>query len=82
MSLKDTIDAYKAEFVKRAPPEARAIMLQATENLRNSGILARTVKVGDVAPDFTLADTDGNDLVLADLLDRGPVVLGFYRGRW
>lgn len=38
------------------------------------------VKVGegDMAPDFTLPDQDGNDVRLYDLLERGPVVLFFY----
>ena len=37
---------------------------------------------GDKAPDFTLENTRGNDINLNDTLSSGPVVLGFYRGRW
>jgi peroxiredoxin len=35
-----------------------------------------------MAPDFSLKNTANNDIVLSDVLDRGPVVLSFYRGRW
>ena len=36
------------------------------------------LKVGDMAPDFTLPDQDGRDVHLAELLAKGPVLLYFY----
>ena len=30
------------------------------------------------APDFTLPDTEGNQVALHDLLKRGPVILAFF----
>ena len=36
------------------------------------------LNVGDRAPDFTLPDTDGNQVTLSKLLERGPVILAFY----
>lgn len=39
---------------------------------------ATTLKVGDRAPDFTLADTEGNPVTLSRLLEQGPVILAFY----
>jgi hypothetical protein len=82
MKLQDKMAAYKRNFVKKAPPEALAVMQGAKDALRNSGILERAVKVGDQAPDFALIHTDGRRLTLADMLDRDWLVLGFYRGRW
>ncbi len=82
MSLKEKIDAYKEGFRKRAPKEAQEIMRRATEALENSPQMLSTIKVGDVAPDFTLENGQHQEVALADLLDNGPVVLGFYRGRW
>lgn len=82
MTLKEKIDAYKEGFKAKAPQEAQDLMLRATEDLKNSPQMLNTVKVGDMAPDFTLKNTAGNDVALADLLDHGPVVLSFYRGRW
>ncbi|MGO8874044.1 MAG: peroxiredoxin-like family protein [Acidimicrobiales bacterium] len=46
-----------------------------------SGV-APGLAVGDTAPDFTLSDAIGNQVALADLLGRGPVVVTFYRGEW
>jgi hypothetical protein len=82
MTLKQKIEAYKEGFKKKAPQEAQEIMRRATNDLQNSPQMINTIKVGDMAPDFSLKNTANNDIVLSDLLDRGPVVLSFYRGRW
>jgi hypothetical protein len=82
MTLKAKIDAYKKEFLAKAPPEAVAQMQRATEDLLNSGIVGRAVQVGAPAPDFQLVNTDGTAMALSDLLDKDALVLSFYRGRW
>lgn len=82
MTLKQKIEAYKEGFKKKAPQEAQEIMHRATNDLQNSPQMKNTIKVGDMAPDFSLKNTANNDMVLSDLLDRGPVVLSIYRGRW
>jgi peroxiredoxin len=41
----------------------------------------RALKVG-LAPSFSLPGRDGGRVSLASLLDKGPVVLVFYRGAW
>ncbi|MGZ4813170.1 MAG: hypothetical protein ACXVZI_10415 [Terriglobales bacterium] len=42
-----------------------------------------TLKVGDRAPEFTLASANGaGEISLAKLLERGPVVVEFLRGTW
>lgn len=47
------------------------------ENLPNPGI-----KVGEMAPDFRLPNAFGQTVSLYEQLQRGPVVLVFYRGAW
>ena len=49
MSLAEKLDATRAASAGRVPPERRAIMHRATEDLRNSGILDRIVPVGQPA---------------------------------
>ena len=42
-----------------------------------------TVNVGDPAPDFELKDAHGASYRLSELVERGPVVLEFFRsGGW
>ena len=82
MTLKQKIEAYKEGFKEKAPQAAQEIMRRATNDLQNSPQMINTIKVGDMAPDFSLKNTANNDMALGDLLDRGPVVLSFYRGRW
>lgn len=37
-----------------------------------------TPNVGELAPDFTVKDTDGVELKLSALVEQGPVVVAFF----
>ena len=82
MHLQQRLDRIRAGFEKQAPPEALAIMHRATDELRASGMLDHVLGEGQQAPDFTLGDSRGTPVALAAVLDRGPVVLTFFRGDW
>jgi hypothetical protein len=82
MSLEEKLAAIREMGKSRQPPEVRAVMHRATEDLRASGIMDRVAKVGASAPDFTLPNQAGQAVSLSALRTRGPVVLSFYRGRW
>ena len=43
---------------------------------------AEPVSVGEEAPDFTLEDTQGNQVTLSAAKGKAPSVLVFYRGYW
>ena len=82
MTLQEQLDARKSAFEKKAPREALDIMHRATDDLRNSGIMDRVLKVGDTAPDFELTNAAGQPIRLKSLIANGPLVLSFYRGKW
>ena len=82
MKLQEQMDAFKNGFVEQAPEQALKIMARAGEELRDSGIADRAVKVGDKAPDFSLRNTSEIEVGLSTLLASGPVVLSFFRGKW
>ena len=82
MSLQEKLAAVRAGAVNRIPPEKRAIMERATDDLRRSGILARVKAVGGRAPSFRLRNHDRREIVSEALLARGPLVLSFFRGSW
>ena len=82
MSLQEKLDAMKKEFEGGAPSAALAVMHRATDDLRNSGIMDRILKVGEKAPEFTLPNQQGQMVNSSDLMGKGPLVLSFYRGVW
>ena len=82
MSLEEKLAAIREMAKTRQPPEVRAVMQKATDDLRASGIMDRVARVGAPALDFTLPNATGQPVSLAALRARGPVVLSFYRGRW
>jgi hypothetical protein len=82
MSLEDKLAAIREMAKTRQPPEVRAVMQKAIEDLRAAGILDRVAKVGSAASDFTLPNAAGQLVSLAALRASGPVVVSFYRGRW
>ena len=82
MSLKEELEAIKAQSGSRIPPAALALMKQATDELRASGIVERALRVGDKAPEFSLPNTTGAIVSSHALLATGPLVISFYRGRW
>ena len=53
-------------------------------NSRSLNHLQRSspVAAGEVAPDFTLGDQNGNKVTLSEARGKSPVVLVFYRGYW
>ena len=82
MSLQQQLDDVRAKNSGRIPADKRAIMEQATEELRQSGLANRSLSVGDTMPTFELSGATGTPVRSADLLGRGPLVVSFYRGGW
>ena len=82
MSLQEKLDNMREQFESGAPPEALAIMHRATDDLLQSGIMERILKVGDQAPEFSLPDQQGQSVGSSALLNKGPLVVSFYRGVW
>jgi peroxiredoxin len=87
MLLQAKLDAFKADFEAGKPPynvspSVIETMHRATAELKQSGLAARALKVGNKAPAFTLKDQGGKDVSSAELLKQGPLVLSFYRGVW
>ena len=87
MALQDRLDAFKADFVSGRLPfkptkEVLDAMHRATAQLIESGQAQRAKKAGDLAPEFTLTDSDGKPVSSRELLAKGPLVVSFYRGVW
>ena len=72
----------KTEFESKVPPEVLKVMHRVNDDLKNSGILEKALKVGDRMPDIMLPDSGGNMVQLSAVLEKGPLVLTFFRGQW
>lgn len=81
-SLRERLDGIRDVILTDAPPGIRKRILLHIQNLVEGDILAGCKKVGDAAPDFTLVDGRGKELSLGRELEKGPVVLSYYRGEW
>ena len=81
MSMKETLDATRAASAARVPPDKRAIMERANEDLKASGILDGVAAVGQMAPTFTAQNHDGRTISSSALLANGPLVLSFFRAQ-
>lgn len=82
MTLAAQLDALREGSAKRIPAEARAAMGQATQDLRESGVMDGVPKVGDALPAFSLMNSQGNEVSSGSLLAQGPLVLTVFRGSW
>ena len=67
---------------QKIPKTALEIMDAATAELVNNAAASHALQPGDIAPDFILPNVDGRSVRLYSELERGPVVLVFYRGGW
>ncbi|MBC7806918.1 MAG: peroxiredoxin family protein [Akkermansiaceae bacterium] len=59
-----------------APAQSAGVSAPVADSVAASEWVGRTVK------SFTLPDSDGNTVSLADTLGKEPIVLIFYRGNW
>lgn len=81
MSLKRRLNTIADGLSARAP-EASAALHGFIEDLRATGISERVRRVGEGAPAFDLEAADGRRVTLESVIERGPAILTFYRGRW
>ncbi len=64
------------------PADVVALYQRAIEEIRDSGLASRALKVGDRAPDFSLPDDNEKPVSSASFLATGALIICFFRGRW
>jgi peroxiredoxin len=82
MSLKEQLAEYRASWYRRVPAERQAIMQRHIDQLRSGTIARAMLKVGDHAPPIVLENAKGVTVDVGTLLEKGPVIVTFYRGGW
>jgi len=89
MSNSTTIPSYKqelqgliAQLGEMLPAEALDTFNQDAQMLAQTHTSPLKVKVGEVAPSFSLPNATGEEVKLQSLLENGKVILVIYRGTW
>lgn len=81
-SLKSKLDDKKANFESKASEYKKNIYADGINAVATSDILQSAINIGDEAPNFTLKNATGISVTLKEELEKGPVVLTWYRGGW
>lgn len=81
--LQATLDRIHLDFENSVTDKSLLeVMHRATKDLVASDHPMDAVREGSEMPEFTLSDSGGNVVSSAGLLDRGPLVVSFFRGFW
>ena len=80
-SLREQLEARSATGSKM-PKKVRAEFVKGVAAIKEAKIVEGARQVGEQAPDFTLKNAQGENISLSSALEKGPVVLTWYRGGW
>lgn len=81
-SLSQQLADQQAQSRAKIPADQQTVMTKATEQLKQSGLVERSLGLGDRIPKFTLPNALNQPVRIQDVLAQGPVVISFYRGEW
>lgn len=82
MTLAQEIAKFQAEMAGEMPSDVAQLFARKTEELIETGIARQALHEGDALPAFTLPDPFGKEVASSQLLEKGALVLSFYRGSW
>jgi len=82
VTLQQELESFKANFVQKAPDDKKLAYENGITQIRNSGLIGQAMSRGEEVIDFTLLNASGESVNLFQVLDRGPVILTWYRGGW
>ncbi len=80
MSLEDELKKLRAQDM--TDDRIRIAYEAVVSQLDRAEAASRALKVGDAMPTFLLPNAEGHLVFSDDLLNRGPMVVNFFRGNW
>ena len=80
--LSEELLELSAMIQHETAPQLQSVLRQFIESLRRQHASERSLRVGDAVHDFTLKDQQNRPIRLYERLERGPVILVFFRGGW
>ncbi|KAE9366468.1 redoxin domain-containing protein [Stipitochalara longipes BDJ] len=85
MSLKEQCEEVYNSFHQTTDPEYAKVastIRTVTANHRATFDLSAVIQPGTSLPPFVLPDATGTSISSSNLLDKGPLLINFYRGSW
>ena len=79
MTLEEELEALKGMATKSLQNQVHDNFI---DDINESGKLAMVPKIGEVASMFELPDEDQKLINSHTLLEKGPLIISFYRGDW
>ena len=81
-TLKQRLEERRTLAERYTPPDVLALYQKAIDDVRDSGLAERVLKVGQPIPEFELPDENEKHISSVELLARGSLIVCFFRGRW
>jgi len=82
LSLMQEIENYKKETFPKVSKDITETLVKATDEMVKAGLDKQALKTGDKIPIFELKNIHGETMSSKDVLQKGPMVMSFYRGGW
>lgn len=81
-TLLAALTAKKENFEIKATEDKKQKYAAGLQAVIDQGVVENAIQLGDKAPNFTLSNAEGSTVTLYEELEKGPVVLMWYRGGW
>jgi peroxiredoxin len=80
--MSETLRQLRNDTIAAFTSEQTAAYERSVHWLKKNGVCDRALRIGARAPDFVLPNSDGRLVSSRDLLDKGPLIVSFFRGEW
>lgn len=80
--LAKEITAFQDKFIPTIPEDTLNLLMSELQTLVAKGLAENAINVGEKFPDFSLPNAEDTKTSLSTLLEKGPLVISFYRGAW
>lgn len=78
----DKLAQLRSSSCDQLPTPELAVLARAIARLRRSSILQKCLQTGETVTDFHIEDEKNRTLSFYEVLEKGPVVINFFRGFW
>jgi peroxiredoxin len=82
MNLSQQIQKLQKKMAEEMPSEAVDKMYSTIDSLSKTDAGKKALKKGDIIPPFALLSQDLERVSSGELLEKGPLVISFFRGNW